>query len=108
MVVTVAVLRMLDGTELYCLQYKRALRVTPLGQDRDFNTYWFVLSDPSRVYVQLQKQGGCGYYSTTAEIEQLIQSLHPDGRREGALREALQRYAPGSLQVRLSVCVLAR
>ncbi|KAJ6814533.1 DDT domain-containing protein [Iris pallida] len=65
----------------------------PLGTDRDHNRYWFFQRD-GRVFVESADHNLWGYYSSKEELDALMGSLNPKGKRELELQRHLERDYP--------------
>ena len=61
--------------------------IEPLGQDRDFHTYWHLPTIGYRLYIE--SEDGWSYLDGKNEIEQLIGFLNEKGERESVLKERL-------------------
>ncbi|CAM6129493.1 unnamed protein product [Calypogeia fissa] len=70
---------------------KRSIRTSPLGNDRDYNVYWFFPRE-GRVFVENEDSTKWGYYSAKEEFEELLGSLNPKGVRERFLQKQLEKH----------------
>lgn len=62
-----------------------------LGQDRDHNRYWFFRKD-GRIFVESSDHNLWGYYSSKEELDALMGSLNPKGKRELELQRYLEKH----------------
>jgi hypothetical protein len=83
---------------------RRAVRVEPLGRDRDGAEY-VVFPGDARVFVRRGDVWGC--YATGDEVAALRASLSEKGVRERALRQALDALPPLPTQAALAAAVPA-
>ncbi|KAI6658506.1 hypothetical protein LOD99_15306 [Oopsacas minuta] len=65
----------------------KTFSIEPLGQDREFRTYWHIPSIGYRIFSEMN--GEWIYYDTKTEIEQLITYLNEKGERENVLKERM-------------------
>ncbi|CAM9142920.1 unnamed protein product [Ectocarpus sp. 12 AP-2014] len=69
---------------------RSAVRREALGWDREFNRYWWFGGGPSEV-IHVEKKGGdvWGQYRSQQEVDALMDSQHPRGKRGAPLRRRL-------------------
>lgn len=77
-------------------EQKMLARLQPLGQDRDFCTYWVFPHIPG-LYKLDVSDDYWGVFFEEQHIKELIESLNPLGRREYRLAESLKRLLPSLL-----------
>lgn len=65
----------------------KTFSIEPLGQDREFRTYWHIPSIGYRAFSEFNSEWI--YYDTKTEIEQLLSYLNDRGERESVLKERL-------------------
>ena len=68
-----------------------AVRVRPLGQDRDRNTYWWGIGGVKAALYVEDINGKWFVYTTRQEVKDLMDALHHWGVRERKLKQELKR-----------------
>ncbi|XP_077252287.1 uncharacterized protein LOC143891635 [Tasmannia lanceolata] len=70
---------------------KLFMRTNTLGKDRDHNRYWFFQRE-GRVFVESADHKQWGFYTSKEELDGLLGSLNPKGKRELALKKQLEKH----------------
>ena len=76
---------------LFAMSSAKLIRTDRLGEDKDWNTYWWFDNDEERVWVE-SREGGWSYYETQVEFDKLVESLDKKGERELVLLETLKDH----------------